>query len=362
MPERNSASVRDLLEQVRAAGVGASPPPGPLDSPRAQALLLSAWDATRDRLTDCLADPERLAQAQALLGLLGELRKLSDALRDEQWLERERTFERVRETLALLRDVGSSAELVDAAVVAICELGFDRAIVSRVENDLWIAESVYVGRDVRWAEEILQASRSNPQILGDGLVEAEVVRTGRSVLVASIEDLPTVAVNRPIADTSLSRGYVAAPIVAHGSVVGFLHADCYYQGRELGETDRAILALFGEGLGYALARTAVLDRLSALRDDLGRIGGVRPSLAWPDGSAQRILPPEPAGDGGLTRREIEVLQWMARGDTNARIARRLSITEGTVKTHVQAILRKLGAANRAEAVSRWAHLQGPTRR
>jgi DNA-binding NarL/FixJ family response regulator len=55
----------------------------------------------------------------------------------------------------------------------------------------------------------------------------------------------------------------------------------------------------------------------------------------------------------LTRRELEVLRLMAAGDTNGRIARRLVISEGTVKSHVKHILRKLGAANRAEAVSRW---------
>jgi len=44
---------------------------------------------------------------------------------------------------------------------------------------------------------------------------------------------------------------------------------------------------------------------------------------------------------------------MAAGDTNGRIARRLVISEGTAKSHVKHILRKLGAANRAEAVSRW---------
>src|SRR5581483_5113239 len=61
-----------------------------------------------------------------------------------------------------------------------------------------------------------------------------------------------------------------------------------------------------------------------------------------------------AGDGAnLTRRELEVLRLMAAGDTNGRIARRLVISEGTVKSHVKHILRKLGAANRAEAVSRW---------
>jgi DNA-binding NarL/FixJ family response regulator len=72
-------------------------------------------------------------------------------------------------------------------------------------------------------------------------------------------------------------------------------------------------------------------------------------------------PPDIAGTG-LTRREIDVLQWMARGETNGGIARRLNITEGTVKTHVQAILRKLGAANRAEAVSMWVQVSRPAGR
>jgi DNA-binding NarL/FixJ family response regulator len=52
-------------------------------------------------------------------------------------------------------------------------------------------------------------------------------------------------------------------------------------------------------------------------------------------------------------REREVLECMAEGDTNARIARRLFVAEATVKAHVKHILRKLGAANRAAAVSRY---------
>jgi DNA-binding CsgD family transcriptional regulator/GAF domain-containing protein len=333
----------------------------PLDQAGAQGALLAAWDATRAALTATFGDPDRAARATELLDLLGELRRVSDQLRDEHYREREGAFERVRGALALLRDVESTNELVDQAVVAICQLGFDRAIVSRVDNELWVAQSVYIGRDAKWAEEILQVSRSNPQLVHPGLVEAEVVRTGRSVLVEDVEARPNV--NRPIADASLSRAYVAAPIIAHGAVVGFLHADCYYQGRDLSEADRAALALFGEGFGYALARTAVLDRLETLRADLSQLragltskaGGVwsagehRPQQVTPRRLPQ---PPDIAGTG-LTRREIDVLQWMARGETNGRIARRLNITEGTVKTHVQAILRKLGAANRAEAVSMW---------
>lgn len=54
----------------------------------------------------------------------------------------------------------------------------------------------------------------------------------------------------------------------------------------------------------------------------------------------------------LTHRELEVLQLMARGLTNRQIARRLEISEHTVKFHATAILGKLDARSRAEAVAR----------
>ncbi len=47
---------------------------------------------------------------------------------------------------------------------------------------------------------------------------------------------------------------------------------------------------------------------------------------------------------------------MADGHTNAGIATRLVISEGTVKSHVGHVLRKMRAANRAEAVSRYLRL------
>ena len=58
----------------------------------------------------------------------------------------------------------------------------------------------------------------------------------------------------------------------------------------------------------------------------------------------------------LTRRELDVLEHMVRGETNADIARALVVSEGTVKFHVKNILRKLHAANRAEATSRYLRL------
>lgn len=51
----------------------------------------------------------------------------------------------------------------------------------------------------------------------------------------------------------------------------------------------------------------------------------------------------------LTEREQEVLQWVARGASNPEIGQHLHISSGTVRVHVHAILRKLGASDRTHA-------------
>jgi DNA-binding NarL/FixJ family response regulator len=53
----------------------------------------------------------------------------------------------------------------------------------------------------------------------------------------------------------------------------------------------------------------------------------------------------------LTERQTEVLNLMCDGNTNKMIARVLDLTEGTVKLHVRAILKTLGASNRTQAVA-----------
>ena len=61
-----------------------------------------------------------------------------------------------------------------------------------------------------------------------------------------------------------------------------------------------------------------------------------------------VEPPTP----NLTRRENEVLELVAQGARDREIAQEFVISESTVKKHVQNILRKLQARNRAEAVAR----------
>jgi two-component system, NarL family, nitrate/nitrite response regulator NarL len=68
--------------------------------------------------------------------------------------------------------------------------------------------------------------------------------------------------------------------------------------------------------------------------------------------AQPVPAPDTTLSEPLTKREQEVLELLATGQTNKAIARKLGITEHTVKFHVNAIMTKLGAQSRTEAVTR----------
>ena len=75
-------------------------------------------------------------------------------------------------------------------------------------------------------------------------------------------------------------------------------------------------------------------------------------------TGQKRIPPEiaaelaqHAGDDDLTLREIDVLRLIGAGNANKQIADQLSIGEATVKSHVTNILSKLGANDRAHAVT-----------
>lgn len=66
----------------------------------------------------------------------------------------------------------------------------------------------------------------------------------------------------------------------------------------------------------------------------------------------------PDSNADLTDRELEVFRLLASGATDRQIASRLVIAESTAKKHVQHILRKLRARNRAEAVAKFRELRG----
>lgn len=100
----------------------------------------------------------------------------------------------------------------------------------------------------------------------------------------------------------------------------------------------------------------------ALREDLVRaVREVAAGRAWLHPQAQRQMldwmrrPPSPLD--ALTARERSVLIALADGLSNKQIARRLQLTEGTVKGYVSQVLDKLGVADRTQAAL-MAHKEG----
>jgi DNA-binding CsgD family transcriptional regulator len=169
-----------------------------------------------------------------------------------------------------------------------------------------------------------------------------------------------------------TTSYVAAPVIPAGRVVGFLHADYYPSSRLVDKVDRDILWAFADGFGRIYERTVMLDRLKAQRDHvratLRNADAIMDNLARAELELSRqkderstvstattlaMAGRQSAMDELLTPREREVLLLIVAGQSNRAISTRLVVSEGTVKSHVKQILRKLGAVNRSEAIARY---------
>ena len=110
-------------------------------------------------------------------------------------------------------------------------------------------------------------------------------------------------------------------------------------------------ALVAGAFAFIVKTAPVEDVAFAVRQAFGPsiyLAGSRPSTAAPG---------TPTAADELTRREIEILRFVAEGRSNADVARALWITEQTVKFHLTNIYRKLRLSNRTEA-GRWAQVNG----
>jgi len=123
----------------------------------------------------------------------------------------------------------------------------------------------------------------------------------------------------------------------------------------LGDEEMLIAEAVAAGAKGALPRhvdpAPLVAAVRAVREGLVVIDPTFPASVLPTRGELSGSPTEE-----LTPREIEVLQLVAEGLPNRRIALILGISEHTVKFHVDAILGKLGAHSRTEAVTRAARL------
>ena len=355
------------------------------------------------RARDLLGLPPRpdtdLADLRALIGALRErlpAAELAGGSIEEQEIALERlrqrfearfgALDRVQTAVAELREVTSPREMLVRAPSALCGgSAFERAVLSLVKSGRMVAEAAHFAGEERAAATVLAQLQANPLRLEHPLIETELLRRRRATIVVDADVHPRV--DRSTARLMGWRSYAAAPLVVGSQVAGVIHAD-RGAGQSLDVLDRDVLWEFATGLAQAyessvLRRTLrderdqmreFLEWLRARSSDLtdapvtlgagGRaplaqpVRPLAPAAGWVGSGTGNGRDDRVVFEGLLTRRELDVLRLLAEGATNRQVADALVISSGTVKFHVGSVLRKLHAANRAEAVTRYLRLMG----
>ncbi|HEX6460155.1 MAG TPA: LuxR C-terminal-related transcriptional regulator [Thermoleophilaceae bacterium] len=287
----------------------------------------------------------RAGSQGSLWRLLVELHQLERELVERQLLRRLDALERVQEAVRGLGEIGSATGILDRAAEGLGDASeFDRVVVSSLGDGAFAAMSAWVREG--------DSPNLPPVRLAYPLVEEELARRQGVELVSVGSRSDT-----RWAELLGWESYAVATVALGGSTVGFVHADAHLSGRALDEIDRETLAAYAEGLAAVFERAVLRGRLRAHRSELrGAVDWMNTRLSrLSDSSVVPVNGDGPADDLDevLTPRELEVLRLMARGNTNVAIAKTLVVAEGTVKYHVKNVLRKLRAANRADAVARY---------
>jgi DNA-binding CsgD family transcriptional regulator len=282
----------------------------------------------------------------------------------------------VQRALARLRAVGTTEQMLAKAPEAVCTYcGFAAAALWRLDEGVLTPVSAFSKRDPGWNEKVLRfCARFAPLELDAMMLESDMLRRRAPIIVHDVANAAGVV--RELTKVWPISSYVAAPVMPEGRVIGFLHASTL-AGDDI--LDRDVLWAFAEGYGYALERTILLQRLHDQGERIRELvvstestlteireAGLQISTASADLQGDEEAPvrsamfsaPDSRIHQLLTRRELEIIELMAHGETNKQIAERIVVSEGTVKSHVSAILRKLHSANRAEAVSKYMRLTG----
>ena len=298
------------------------------------------------------ADAATAGAGRAIVHELARLLALERELDELAYVRRADALERVADAVRRLSEPAPGEELPARAAA---ELGhgseFGRVLISEVDGDeLTIVAAWERDGD---GDELLARLRREPVRLTYPLLECEVVRDRE----ARVVDAGAARGAHAWAPMLERRSYVVAALVADPETIGLVHADD--GGRELDALDREVVTRFAVGLSGALERAVLRHTLQLHRAELSAAaqwmtGTVRRLDELSGGSASETpVAAESRALDALTSREAEVLRLLARGLTNGQIAQQLVVREGTIKYHVKNILRKLGAAGRADAVSRY---------
>jgi DNA-binding CsgD family transcriptional regulator len=345
----------------------------------------AALSAARQALTKHLelaALPAQYQPDPVVAALMLRLELIQLSVKDAILARHNDKVRGAREAVNGLRSAVSAAVLAERAPVEAPRMDFTRMLFSWIRHGIWFACSAFAGANEELAQSMVSVGLANPLRLGAPSPESEMVRRGVPILVRDAQSHPHV--HPELVSLTKTRSYVAAPVVSWGKSIAFVHADRDTDESGVQPFDRDVLGMFAEGLGVAFERNLMVDRLQAMRHaadehlraantladeftlEVMDIGGpaARPVERLLSVEAPRSIVGRPDRElpGKLTTREAEVLRGLAAGKTNAQIAVGLFVTEGTIKTHVKHILRKLGATNRTEAVAKYRRMHSSAAR
>jgi len=198
----------------------------------------------------------------------------------------------------------------------------DHALVRKGIGELLQSRGAQVVASVSSGEEgVRRAVELHPDII---LLDVKMPGVNG---IETVERLRAAGIAAPVVMLTMSREDAELGAALRAGAQGYLLKDM--EPEELLPALQAVLR--GESV---VAREMVGTLAGIVRDD----AGARPAAP---------RPAKPFAE--LTPRELEILQHVADGSSNKMIARALEITDGTVKLHVKAILRKLGMRSRVEA-------------
>jgi DNA-binding NarL/FixJ family response regulator len=278
-------------------------------------------------------------------------------------------LERLPHLRRQLADCADASELFARGAELIRrEGGFARAIVLTVDGEMLTAATSGVLLDLE-SDRMRRAVLEAPVPVQEG---AEEWQTLQSVAGAATKPMPA---RSRLAERLALDHHAFAPVAPEGDALALLIVD--RPDAALDVLDRAALGAYATILAGSLERIALDARMEQLVSELRHLTVTAQALMGETlhqpirltsrGGAPAELFPLAHGEGAwvhsgvagvLSAREITIVDLLAQGMSNRAIAHELVLSPETVKAHVARILRKLDAANRVEAVTRYLRLTG----
>jgi DNA-binding CsgD family transcriptional regulator/GAF domain-containing protein len=360
---RQSVATAARLERRARAVLGDGHGQAPTSPAEAMAAMRAVAASGLERLQIA---GEASPASEELVAVVTAAQDLEGELRDHERRQRARRRADVDAGVRRLASIDGPAALLGRVceeAARSCSLA--RVLLSRVRDGVWSPWKLYDSREA--IDGPLRESGRATAIALDRLEDERlVVASGRPALITNGSgDTRT---SRTVGRLMLTPAYIIVPIAPAGRVLGLFHAERPADRERVDDDDRDALWAFAQGFAYAYERAVALERLHAQREvvrsafatsekvladtdhevDLVRLVG----RATPPTPRKRMVETHAALQAGLTERERDVLALMVEGLGNAAIAERLVVSRSTIKSHVRNVLRKLGAVNRADAISR----------